>query len=158
MCRDAFHYRNDVRAVSLAAGTPSSLYEVHDEVSRSSKARVARAVLDDLRARGEQGHATIVRKIEELGRLNKPQRDAPDQRAGYLALEELKWQATEADILISPMRAAAEARRAKSRRDALIVEERRATLGGLRQNFLALKRATPRGVSGYSLEYTAGYG
>ncbi|TWJ24750.1 hypothetical protein [Micromonospora endolithica] len=154
--RDAFHWRDDIKAIFLDAGVSPNLYDKHDEPHKS-KARIARSLLDDLRASGERGNAIIVRVVEELCRLNKPHRDAPDKRAGYLAIEELKRQAVEANILVSPERAAAEARRAAGRRQAAAVEERRAKIGSLRHSFLELNKAQPRTDAdrqrrGYDLE------
>jgi len=44
VCRDALHWRDDLRAVLLTAGVPAPLYEKYDHYG-FSKAKIARAIL-----------------------------------------------------------------------------------------------------------------
>jgi hypothetical protein len=142
VCRDAFHWRDDVRAVFLKAGTPRDLYAKYDDVT-NSKAKIARYVLDELEAKGEAGWTVQRKIIEELCRLSKPHRDAPDQKAGTQALADLKREATAAQVLVDPEKASADARRAASERKATAVADRRERLGALRDRFLQLVRLNP---------------
>jgi hypothetical protein len=56
VCRDAFYYRDDVRAVFIDAGCPETMYDKYDDPN-NSKAKIARFVLNDLRGLGERGDA-----------------------------------------------------------------------------------------------------
>jgi hypothetical protein len=58
-CRDALHWRDDLRAVFLTAGVPSSLYDKYDDPT-NSKAKIARYVLSDLQGRGQSGLANRI--------------------------------------------------------------------------------------------------
>jgi hypothetical protein len=107
VCRDALHWRDDLRAVFLTAGVPPSFYDKDDNPA-NSKAKIARYVLSDLQDRGLSGFV-IQRKItEELCRMSKPHPDAPDQAAGKSALAELKREATTMHVLVDPEKAAAD--------------------------------------------------
>jgi hypothetical protein len=63
VCRDAFYYRDDVRAVFLTAGVPTAIYDRYGDPV-NSKAKIARHIFADLQAAGERGHA-VQRKIVE---------------------------------------------------------------------------------------------
>ncbi|MFD4788106.1 hypothetical protein ACFWN1_13835 [Streptomyces sp. NPDC058459] len=103
-----------------------------------SKAKIARAIFDELQQQGASGY-TIQRKIvEELCHMRKPHADAPDQKAGAEALAELKQVAQEQKVLIDPERAAATARRVAEKRRLQLLQERQATIGELRLDFLKL--------------------
>lgn len=155
-CRDALHWRDDLRAVFLTAGVPRSLYDKYDDPA-NSKAKIARYLLSDLQGRGQSGFVIQRKVVEELCRMSKPHPDAPDQVAGKSALAELKREATTTQILVDPERAAADARRATSQRKIAATEERRARIGELRTSFSELSRHTPttgsaRQARGYKLE------
>src|SRR3954454_12264083 len=91
VCRDALHWRDDLRSLFTSAGVPRRLYDRYDDPA-NSKARIARLVLDDLA--GQPGGPAVQRKIvEALCRLIKPHKDAADQVAGRAALAELKEEA-----------------------------------------------------------------
>lgn len=241
VCRDALHWRDDLRAVFLTAGVPTPLYDKYDHLG-FSKAKLARAVFNELQERGEPGfgcgrenghqvvtgdsttgsppdfmvarmnttgnvglsacavalvaacfdlsgakaqyqiraarstsgaqtHDHLVLKlttvatgfvvqrkiVEELCRMTKPHRDAPDQAAGKASLAELKRAATAAQMLIDPEKAAADARRAASQRRVAATQQRRERIGKLRDSFLQLVQLTPgtnadRQDRGYKLE------
>lgn len=157
VCRDAFHYRDDVRAVFILTGVPRALYEKHDDPTAYSKAKIARAVLNELTDMGERGYAIQRKIVEELCRMTRPHPDAPDQKAGAAALNDLKREAQAALILIDPEQAAANARRAAHQRRAIAIQERQTRLGTLRDEFHALSVKSPRTNAerqerGYKLE------
>jgi len=143
VCRDAFHWRDDVRAVFISAGVPRPLYDKYNDLG-VSKAKIARYIFDDLQAAGEPGVTTQRKIINELCRMTKPHPDAPDQKAGMVALANLKDEANNAHLWVSPERATSDARRAANERRAQAVQDRRATLGDLRDTFLKLTRLQPR--------------
>lgn len=70
-CRDALHWRDNLRAVFLAAGVPGSLYDKYDDPA-NSKAKIVRYVLSDLQGRGQSGFVIQRKVVEELCRMNKP--------------------------------------------------------------------------------------
>ncbi len=143
VCRDALHWRDDVRAIFVSAGVPRTLYDKYDDLG-VSKAKIARYIFDDLQATGECGATTQRKIIEELCRMTRPHPDAPDQKAGAIALSALKHEATEAHLLVNPERAASDARRAANERRARAVQDRKITLGSLRGTFIKLNRLEPR--------------
>ncbi len=143
VCRDAFHWRDDIRAIFVSAGVPRAVYDKYDDLG-VSKAKIARYLFDDLQAAGESGVTTQRKIIDELCRMTKPHPDAPDQKAGIVALALLKDEANKAHLLVNPERAASDARRASNERRARAVQDRRATLGSLRDTFLKLNRMQPR--------------
>jgi hypothetical protein len=156
VCRDALHWRDDLRAVFLTAGVPGSLYDKYDDPT-NSKAKIARYVLSDLQGRGQSGFVIQRKVVEELCRMSKPHPDAPDQTAGKSALADLKREATAMQILVDPEKAAADARRATSQRKVFATEQRQAKIGELRTSFIELSRHAPatdsaRQARGYKLE------
>jgi len=114
-CRDALHWRDDLRTLFLTAEVPRNLYDKHD-LSINSKAKMARLVSSDLQERDQAGFEVQRRIVEDLRRMSKPHPDAPDQAAGKKALAELKQETTASKVLVDPEKAAADARRAASQR------------------------------------------
>lgn len=153
VCRDALHWRDDLRGVMLAAGVSRALYDRYDQPERS-KARIARAVLDELGDRGPAGYALQAKVVEELCRMDRPHRDAPDQTAGAQALRELKAEARKAAVLVDPDQAAVGARKAAEARRQVVLNERRETIGELRTQFLTLigQNGGSAQARGYELE------
>jgi hypothetical protein len=87
VCRDAFYYRDDVRAVFIDAGCPETMYDKYDEPG-NSKAKIACFVLSDLRGLGESGAIVQRKLIAELCRMDRPRPDA-DLAKGREALANL---------------------------------------------------------------------
>jgi Restriction endonuclease len=156
VCRDALHWRDDLKALLITAGVPPRMYDKYDDLGLS-KARLARSVFNDLQSSGESGYAIQRKIVEELCRMSKPHRDAPDQEAGKQSLAELKREATAAQVLVSLDQAATDARRSASQRKQTAIELRRTKIGELRQTFLALNSLNPttnaeKQGRGYKLE------
>lgn len=139
VCRDALHWRDDLRGIFLAAGLPRQVYERYDQLGMS-KAKIARAIFDDLYEQGAAGHAVQRKIIEELCQMKKPHSDAPDKKAGTEALAELKRLAKEQKVLVDTEQAAVTARRAAEKRRLQVLQERQLTLGELRTDFIELSR------------------
>lgn len=156
VCRDALHWRDDLRAVLVTAGVPVPLYEKYDHLG-FSKSKLARAVFNELQERGEAGFVVQRKITQELCRMTKPHADAPDQVAGKAALADLKREATAAQILVDPEKAAADARRAANQRRVTAMQQRRERIGELRGTFIGLLQLQPatnadRQERGYKLE------
>ncbi|SES40004.1 hypothetical protein [Lentzea albida] len=156
VCRDALHWRGDLEALYLGCGVPASMYERYNHAD-FSKAKIARAVLNELHALGPTG-AVIQRKIvDELCRMGRPHTDAPDQAKGRAALAALKEEATTQHILVDPEQAAAEQRRSRADQQQRAQQQRLERLSGLERKFFDLLRAQPRTQQdrqqrGYALE------
>jgi hypothetical protein len=156
VCRDALHWRDDLRALFLTAGVPASVYDKYDHLG-FSKAKIARAVFNELQERGEAGFIVQRKIAQELCRMSKPHPDAPDQVAGKASLADLKQEASSTEILVDPEKAAADARRAASQRRVAATQQRQERIGELRETFIRLNQLTPgtnadRQDRGYKLE------
>lgn len=156
VCRDAFHWRDDIRALFLGVGVPSALYDRYDQ-PEFSKAKIARAVLNDLQTSGANGRAVQRKVIVELCQMDRPHPDAPDPAKGRAALAELKRVATASDVVVDRDVAAAQARRERAARQQKAQQQRQARLGALRDQFFGLLQERPRTKAerqrrGYALE------
>ncbi|WP_322770023.1 hypothetical protein, partial [Frankia sp. Cr1] len=89
VCGAAFHYRSRLRGVLVSSGVPEQMYERFAAVS-NSKYTIARQVFGELENRGPAGAAIQQRIVEELCLVKKPDREAPDQKAGIEAIEDLR--------------------------------------------------------------------
>lgn len=110
-CRHAFYYKDDVKALFLASGTPEYLWERHagEDVS---KAKTSRMVLSELAAMGEAGSKIQVRIADELCQMDRPDSNAADPKAGLTALDALRRDLQRARLRSDPDKDAAERRRA----------------------------------------------
>lgn len=156
VCRNAVHWKSDMRSIFLDAGVPEAMYDRYD-IEENPKARIARFVFSDLGELGARG-ITIERKIvEELCRWERPHREAPDQALGRAALDELKQVATANQILVDPEKAAAQLRRERTERERRHQDQRQQRLGAVRDHYYKLSRNRPRTRAelqqrGYGLE------
>lgn len=155
VCRHAFFYRDDVRAIFIDAGCPEVLYDRYDH-PENSKAKITRFVLNDLRSQGKAG-VVIQRKIvQELCRMDRPRPDA-DPAKGREALAALKREVTATDTLVDPETAAVKQRWARAEQQQRAQTRRQERLGELRQRFYEQLRERPRTPAeiqqrGYALE------
>ncbi len=156
VCRDAYHWKDDVRSLFIGCGVPESLYDRYDHHD-FSKAKIARAVLNDLHAMGAAGIDIQCKIVEELCRMDRPHVDAPDKAKGKEALADLKREATAQQILVDPEKAVAMQRRARAEQHLRAQQLRRERLSGLEMRFNELLRQDPRSQAerqrrGYALE------
>ena len=156
VCRDAFWYKDDVKAVFVAAGTPGHVWDRHagDDVS---KAKTARAVLGELVAMGERGNVVQLRLVEELCRMDRPHADAEDPVKGKAALADLRRKAQASAVLVDPDVAATKNRRATAEQKQRAIEQRRQRLAQVKDAFFGLLTLNPttqaeRQKRGYDLE------
>ncbi len=154
-CRDAFWYKDDLKALFVTAGTPERIWERHagNEVS---KARTARLVLAELAAMGQSGAEVQTRIAEELCRMDRPHPEAPDQDQGRAALEDLRREVDRHRLLTDPDKVAAQQRRATAEQRERAAHSRRDLLAEVNARFLAMLKepATPaaRQRRGYDFE------
>jgi hypothetical protein len=155
VCRDAFYYRDDVRAIFIDAGCPESMYDKYD-IPEYSKPKIARFVLNDLRALGDQGQAVTRKIVQELCQMDRPRPEA-DPVAGREAIADLKREATKIRLLVDPEQAAVKQRRARAEQQLRAQTRRQERLGNLRQRFYDHLKERPRTAAeiqqrGYALE------
>ena len=155
VCRDAFYYRDDVRAIFIDAGCPEAMYDRYDS-PENSKPKIARFVLNDLRAMGERGQVIQRKLVQELCQMDRPRPDA-DQKAGREALANLKREATKTRLLVDPEQAAIKQRRARAEQQQRAQARRQERLGELRHRFFEHLKERPRTAAeiqqrGYALE------
>lgn len=156
VCRDAFYYRDDVRAVFIDAGCPEAIYDKYDS-PENSKPKIARFVLNDLRVLGERGAAVQRKIVTELCRMDRPRPDATDPAKGREALADLKREASERQLLVDPEKAAAKQRQARAEQQVRAQTRRQERLGELRQRFYDHMKDRTRTAAeiqqrGYALE------
>ncbi len=154
--RAALHWRSDLKSLMLGAGVPVALYNRYDDVD-IPKVKIARHVLDELNALGEQGWRIQRKIVTELCAMSRPGNNVEDVAAGRAALAQLKRVATESGVVIDIEKAGIQARRAREAQRQRQIQQRRAILGGLSDRFKEL--SVPRDRShaerqgrGYALE------
>jgi hypothetical protein len=88
VCGKAFWYRDPLRSFFLSCGVPASTYDRHSD---ESKYKIARGVLSDLDAMGDEGHLIQRRLVTQLAMLRKPpDENVPDMDAAISSLRQLK--------------------------------------------------------------------
>jgi hypothetical protein len=155
-CRDAFWYKDDVKALFVSAGTPERVWERHagDDIS---KAKTERLVLSELVAMGESGARVQTRIAEELYRMDRLHPEAPDASRGRAALDDLRREVDKHRLLSDPDTAAAQQRRATAEQRERAVQARRDVLQDVHLRFLTMVKhepttATERQRRGYDFE------
>jgi hypothetical protein len=156
VCRDAFWYHDDVRAIFVSAGVPDALWERYAEPD-ASKAKIVRGVLNELRAMGVRSDDVQRQLVKELTLVARPHPKAPDLKKGQRALDELRAAAKALNLLSAPESTAAQQRQAAAAQRAAAQQQRRQRLGTLRDTFFELLKDRPRKTSelqarGYALE------
>lgn len=155
-CRDAFHWRDDVKSLFITCGVPPALYDRYDEQGMS-KPKIARGVLNDIQAMGAKGDAIQIRIVDELCLMDKPHPDAPDQKKGREALAHLKYLAASHKLLADPDRDATALRRQREEQKRRVQQLRLERLGMLKDKFNELLKPqitthAQRQKRGYDLE------
>jgi len=156
VCRDAFHWKDDIRALFVGAGVPPAIYDRYN-LPEASKSRIARHVLSDLTSAGPSGHMIQTKIVIELCRMDRAHPDAADQAKGARALAELKRLATTERVIVDVEEARTLRRREEAKRQQEVHQMRQRQLGTLRDTFMSLLNMKPRTLSdrqrrGYDLE------
>lgn len=152
----AFYYRDDLKAVMLAAGVPRNIYARYDQPD-IAKVKIARHVLDELNEMGAEGWA-IQRKIAvELCTMNRPANGVADVKAGKAALAQLRSAAMSARIVVDTEQAAIDDRKAREAKRQKLIDDRRRNMEQLAARFAELsatktRTAAERQKRGYELE------
>lgn len=154
-CRHAFYYKDDVKALFLASGTPEHLWERYagDDIS---KAKTSRMVLSELAAMGEAGSTIQVRIADELCQMDRPDSNAADPKAGRAALADLRREVERARLRSDPDKDAAERRRAAAEQRENAAQARHQALREVHARFVAMlvepTTAAERQRRGYDFE------
>ncbi len=137
-----------MRESILAQGSVPRLYD--DE----SKFKIARNVLAELDAMGEDGFVVQRKIVTELARLRRvPDDNVPNRDAAVEALNLLKQIARDQQLVVEEERTAADDRLRQARRKQAAVAERAKKVAELRAQFMAMVPSTDDPAArGYGLE------
>ncbi len=151
VCGKAFWLKDPFRAFLLSCGVSAEMY---DRYAEESKFKIARHVLGELDAVGDEGFHIQRRIVTELCKLRRiPDENVPDRDAAISALRYLKELAVAQKLIVEEERSAAEARTQEIRRRQAALAARAQKMEQLRTTFtaMALSRDDPQ-IRGYGLE------
>ena len=134
-CGCVFWYRDEYRSFLLAAGVAPEMYDRHGD---QSKYKIARLILGELDAQGDDGFLIQRRIVTEFCKLRAVPSVAPDRDAALAALRHLKQLALSQKLYVEePVGADPELRR-KTRNEQKRAVERNALIESLNARFHAL--------------------
>jgi len=151
VCGKAFWLKDPFKAFLLSCGVPTEMY---DRYGDESKFKIARHVLAELDAQGDEGFAVQKRLVSELARLRRvPDENVPDRDAALQALRWLKEVATNQRLVVEEERKQGEDRAAETKRKQAGLAARAAKMAELRSTYLGWvgARDDPQ-ERGYGLE------
>jgi len=150
VCGRSFWYKQPLFDMFARAGIPKDCYLRYEH---EPKFKIARNVLGDLEAAGDDGYLLQRRLVTELCRLRQPpESDLPDRDAGLDALRRLKSAAVQHDLAVDNEKRAATRRAVDGGDSVQKARERETRLSRLRDAFVALAREDDRQARGYALE------
>lgn len=147
----AFWLKDPLQAFMLSCGVPRAMY---DRYAQESKFKIARHVLADLDALGDEGTLIQRRLVTELCRLKKIPDDSVENRvAATAALNDLRKLAIEQRLFAEEKAADERSRAEDARRRQAAAQDRAKRVARLRESFNAMAIATddPH-ARGYGLE------
>lgn len=151
VCGKAFWLKDPLRSFFTSAGVPPELF---DRFADESKYKIARHILSELDAMGEEGHLVQRKIVTELCRLrNVPDASVPDRDAGLEALRWLKELALGQKLVVEEGRSAEQQRAQEARMRQAALAARAQKMDELRRTFAAMatSRDDPQ-ERGYGLE------
>ncbi len=151
VCGKAFWLKDPFRAFLLSCGVPSELY---DRYADESKFKIARHILAELDAMGEEGFDTQRRIVTELAKLRRVLAETvPNRDAALSALRWLKELAVNQQLFVEEKRSAADTRAQEARRKQAALAARAQKMDELRTVFYTWTgaRDDPQ-ARGYGLE------
>lgn len=151
VCGKAFWLKDPLKSFLISAGVPAPLY---DRYADESKYKIARHILADLDAMGDDGWVIQRRIVTELAQLrNIPDGAVTDRDGALSALSHLKELALANNLVVSEQRSASEQRAQDARRKQAALAARAEKLAELKSQFYEMTRANddPQG-RGYGLE------
>jgi len=133
VCGKAFWLKDPFRGFLLSCGVPDVLY---DRYSDESKYKIARHVLAELDAMGEEGFEVQRRIVTELAKLRKaPDDNVPNMDAAVSALRYLKELAINQKLFVEDERRADDTRAHEARRKQAALAARAQKMAELRRTF-----------------------
>lgn len=150
VCGRSFWYKQPLFDMFARAGIPEELYLKYEH---EPKFKIARQLLADLEATGDEGYLLQRRLLTELCRLKSlPDSEVPDRDAGLDALRRLKTAARHHDLDVEEARATQARRTEDARGQIQKARDRERRLGELYVAFNNLSQSQDRQARGYSLE------
>lgn len=150
VCGRSFWYKQPLLDMFARAGIPEELYIGYEH---EVKFKLARAVLRDLEALGDEGLLLQRRLLTELCRLRDlPDTEVPDRDAGLEALRTLKEVALRHDLVAREERGVGERRTGDAEAVVQRARDRDRRLTELHRTFSVLAASKDRQASGYGLE------
>ncbi|PYN85555.1 MAG: restriction endonuclease [Candidatus Rokuibacteriota bacterium] len=133
VCGKAFWLKDPFRGFLLSCGVPPAVY---DRYSDESKFKIARHVLAEMDAMGEEGFQVQRRIVTELAKLRKaPDESVPNMDAALGALRYLKELAVNQKLLVEDERKADDTRTQEARRKQAALAARAQKMEELRRTF-----------------------
>ncbi len=150
VCGRAFWYKQPLFDMFARAGIPEEIYLKYEH---EPKFKIARQLLGDLEAAGEDGYLLQKRLLTELCKLrNLPDPEVPDRDAGLDALRKLKVAVRNHDLEIQEERFV-RTRRAEDAAEVIQkARDRERRLNELHAAFKELSQSSDRQARGYGLE------
>ena len=150
VCGRSFWYKQPLFDIFDRSGIPENLYLKYEH---EPKFKIARLVIDDLEAMGDEGMLLQKRLLTELCKLRTlPDSEVPDKDAGLDALRKLKRLSQEHDLFIEDEKARARRRLNDSDTQVQKARERERKLKELFEAFNELSTSTEYQSRAYSLE------
>lgn len=151
VCGKAFWLKDPFRAFLMASGVPPEMY---DRYAEESKYKIARHILSELAAIGDEGFVIQRRIVTELCKLRQvPDENVPDRDAALNALRYLKELGVAQKLIVEEERNAAEFRTQEVRLRQAALAARAQKMDQLRTTFaaMAISKDDPQ-TRGYGLE------
>ena len=151
VCGKCFWLKDPFRAFMLSCGVPDELY---DRFAEESKYKIARHLLSELDALGEEGYQIQRRIVTELAKLRKvPDDNVPDRESALEALRWLKELAVNHKMVALKSKVEQQNRAEEARRRQAALVARANKMEQLRTTYAAIASATEDPQSrGYGLE------
>jgi hypothetical protein len=135
-CGRSFYYKDPLRDLLVGAGVPAHLYDQYDA---EPKFKIARYILSDLDAMGEQGHIIQRRLITEFCHLRGlPDPGVDNKESAAQALRHLKELALAHRIVAEEQRSVAEQRAQETRLKQAALAARAQKVAELKRRFLEM--------------------
>jgi hypothetical protein len=151
VCGKAFWLKDPLRAFLVSCGVPPDIY---DRYADESKFKIARHVLAELDAMGDEGYLILRRIVTELCNLRRvPDENVPDRDAAIGSLRWLKELAVAQKLVVEEEQGTKKARAQDARRKQAALAARAQKMEQLRAAFASMvtSKEDPQ-MRGYSLE------
>ncbi len=150
VCGKSFWYKQPLFDMFARAGIPEHMYLKYEH---EPKFKIARQLLADLEATGEDGYLLQRRLLTELCKLrNLPDTEVPDRDAGLDALRKLKTTARDHDLEVEQEHIQKERRSEDAEETIQKARDRNRRIKELHAAFTELSQSDNKQARGYGLE------